>query len=147
MYFLTFFSNFIEKSLHDTLKMPSNSLPYADLNLSEMEIRSPSCPGRSGSHVWEMGHLNNLSKFISLGKKCILLGIFGWQIGGKTPIWFRDTSGKGVCFIRQKVTVTKPTKWHVRPVWSVVFTVKKAWVLSYPLSKQRRLNRLGGCPG
>ena len=30
-----------------------------------------------------------------------------------------------------------------------VFTVcmKKAWVLSYPLSAQRRLIRLGGCPG
>ena len=47
--------------------------------------------------------------------------------------------------------MTKPTKWHVRPaktqislgispVWSV-FTVrmKKAWVLSYTLSAQRRL--------
>ena len=50
--------------------------------------------------------------------------------------------------------MTKTTKWHVRPpktqislsicpVWSV-FTVrmKKAWVLSYPLSAQRRLMRL-----
>ena len=46
--------------------------------------------------------------------------------------------------------VTKPTKWHVRPVKTQpghppslirVFTVrmKKAWVLSYPLSGQRRL--------
>ena len=48
--------------------------------------------------------------------------------------------------------MTKPTKWHVRPaktqislgirpVWSDVFTVhmKKALVLSYPLSTQRRL--------
>ena len=48
--------------------------------------------------------------------------------------------------------VTKPTKWHVRPsktqislgirpIWSRVFTVrlKKAWVLSYPLSAQQRL--------
>ena len=55
--------------------------------------------------------------------------------------------------------MTKPTKWSVcpaktlislgiHPVWSV-FTVrlKKALVLSYPLSAQRRLIRLGGCPG
>ena len=55
--------------------------------------------------------------------------------------------------------ITKPTKWHVRPaktqislgirpVWSV-FTVrmKKVWFLSYPLSAQRRLIRLGQCPG
>ena len=68
----------------------------------------------------------------------------------------------------------KPTKWHVhpaktqislmrvfavcmrrlRPAWAStslirVFAVrlKKAWVLSYPLSTQRRLSRLGDCPG
>ena len=54
--------------------------------------------------------------------------------------------------------VTKPTKWHVHPaktqislgicpVWSV-FTVcmKKAWVLSNPLSGKQRLIRLSGCP-
>ena len=47
--------------------------------------------------------------------------------------------------------VTKPTKWHVRPVktqislgicpvWSVFAVhMKKAWVLSYPLSAQQRL--------
>ena len=48
----------------------------------------------------------------------------------------------------------KPTKWHVRPaktqisirpVWSVFAVgLKKAWVLSYPLSAQRRLISLGG---
>ena len=54
---------------------------------------------------------------------------------------------------------TKPAKWPVCPVknqislgiplvWSD-FTVrmKKPWILSYPLSIQRRLIRLGGCPG
>ena len=47
--------------------------------------------------------------------------------------------------------MTKPTKWHVRPgktqislgirpVWSVfAVCMKKAWILSYPLSAQRRL--------
>ena len=51
--------------------------------------------------------------------------------------------------------MTKPTKWHVRPADSDqaghppslirVFAVgmKKAWVLSYPLSAQLRLIRLG----
>ena len=36
----------------------------------------------------------------------------------------------------------------IHQVWSV-FAVrrKKSWVLSYPLSAQRRLIRLGGCPG
>ena len=55
--------------------------------------------------------------------------------------------------------MTKPTKWHVRPaktrisldirtVWSVfAVRMKKSWVLSYPLSAQRRLIRLGGCQG
>ena len=55
--------------------------------------------------------------------------------------------------------MTKPTKWHVRPaktqislgicpVWSVfAVCMKKAWVLSYPSSAQRRLIRLGQCPG
>ena len=55
--------------------------------------------------------------------------------------------------------LTKLTKWRVRPaktqisldirpVW-LVFAVhmKKDWVLSYPLSAQRRLIRLGACPG
>ena len=52
--------------------------------------------------------------------------------------------------------MTKPTKWHtrlakislgIRPVWSVfAVRIKKGWVLSYPLSAQRRLIRLGGCP-
>ena len=42
--------------------------------------------------------------------------------------------------------MTKPTKWLcaqrrlIRPVWSVfAVRMKKAWVLSYPLSAQRRL--------
>ena len=56
-------------------------------------------------------------------------------------------------------STTKPIKWYVRPaktqisigfrpVWSV-FTVcmKKAWVLSYPLSAQQRLIKLGRCSG
>ena len=55
--------------------------------------------------------------------------------------------------------MTHPAKWHVhpakpqislgiRPVLSVFAVhMKKAWVLSYPLSAQRRLIRLGGCPG
>ena len=57
----------------------------------------------------------------------------------------------GITAIEWAASWHKPTKWHVRtamtqiglgmrPVWSV-FTVrmKKAWVLSYPLSAQRRL--------
>ena len=53
--------------------------------------------------------------------------------------------------------VTKPTKWHVRPakdrpthppsLISLRCHMKKARVLGYPLSAQRRLIRLGGCPG
>ena len=54
--------------------------------------------------------------------------------------------------------MTKPTNWLctqrtqislcIRPVWSVfAVRMKKAWVLSDPLSAQRRLIRLGGCPG
>ena len=53
----------------------------------------------------------------------------------------------------------KPTKWPlrpvitqislgIRPVWSVfAVRMKKHWVLSYPLSIQWTLIRLGGCPG
>ena len=53
--------------------------------------------------------------------------------------------------------MTKPAKWHVCPektqismgicpVWSVfAVCMKKAWVLSYPLSAQPRLIRLGRC--
>ena len=51
--------------------------------------------------------------------------------------------------------LTRPTKWHVltaktrMPRLIRVFTVymKKHWVLSYPMSAQWRLIRLGGCPG
>ena len=56
--------------------------------------------------------------------------------------------------------MTKPTKWvcsqrRLRSAWASagslirVFAVrmKKPWVLSYPLSAQRRLIRLSGCPG
>ena len=56
--------------------------------------------------------------------------------------------------------MTKPTKWHVRPAIKSdqpehlpslirVFAVrmKKAWLLKFPLSVQRRLIRLDGCPG
>ena len=50
-----------------------------------------------------------------------------------------------------KVTVC-PAKTQIslgiRLVWSVfAVRIKKAWVLSYPLSARRRLIRLGGCPG
>ena len=51
--------------------------------------------------------------------------------------------------------MTKQTKWFVCPAKTQislgirVFTVrmKKAWFLTYPLSAQQRLIRLGGCPG
>ena len=55
--------------------------------------------------------------------------------------------------------MTKPTKWHVRPAKTDhpghppslirIFAVhmKKACVLSYPMSTQQRLIRLGGCAG
>ena len=35
----------------ETLKMPSNSLPDADLNLPEMKTKSPSCPS-GGVHMY-----------------------------------------------------------------------------------------------
>ena len=53
---------------------------------------------------------------------------------------------------------TEPTKdlcaqlWH-RSAWTYILIrvfaicMKKPWVLGYPLSTQRRLVRLGGCPG
>ena len=62
-------------------------------------------------------------------------------------------------FCNNSHLMTKPTKWHVRqaktqislgirPVWSVfAVRMKKHRVLSYPLSAQRRLIRLGGCQG
>ena len=34
----------MKKVWNDALRMPSNSLPDADLNLSEMKTKSPSCP-------------------------------------------------------------------------------------------------------
>ena len=55
--------------------------------------------------------------------------------------------------------MTKPTMWlcaqrRLRSAWASAQSdqslrghMKKAWVLSYPLSAQRRLIRLGGCPG
>ena len=55
--------------------------------------------------------------------------------------------------------MTKPTKWPAHSedsdqtghlpslIWVLAVCMKKAWVLSYPLSAQRRLIRLGGCPG
>ena len=45
-------------------------------------------------------------------------------------------------------SMTKPTKWPV-PSLTRIFAVhmKKPWVLSYPLSTQRRLIRLSGCTG
>ena len=49
--------------------------------------------------------------------------------------------------------MTKPTKWLCAlqrlPSLIRIFAVpmKKAWVLSYPMSTQRRLIRLGECPG
>ena len=44
--------------------------------------------------------------------------------------------------------MTKPTKWlGVQRRLRSLSALKKAWVLSYPLSTQQRLIRLGRCPG
>ena len=63
------------------------------------------------------------------------------------------------CLCDLSQLMTKPTKWYVRPaktqislsihpIWSVFAVhMKKAWVLSYPLSVQWRPIRLGKCPG
>ena len=59
-------------------------------------------------------------------------------------------------YMSQRMTI--PAKWHVSPAKDQpghlpslirVFTVrmKKAWVLRYPLSAQRRLISSGRCPG
>ena len=37
--------------------------------------------------------------------------------------------------------------WASAKIWVFAFRMKKIWFLSYPLSAQRRLIRLGGCPG
>ena len=56
------------------------------------------------------------------------------------------------CSLHFNRLMTKPSKWHVRPAKTQIsldicsdFAVrlKKAWVLSYPLSAQLRLIRLG----
>ena len=66
---------------------------------------------------------------------------------------FRDQNYVMIFLALQTInrSMTKPTKWHVRqaktqislaicPVWSVfAVRMKEAWVLSYPLSAQRRL--------
>ena len=69
MYFLKFLSNFIEKSWNEALKMLSNSLPDAGVNLPEMKTKSPSCPS-GGVHMYEETcfrlHLNKR-------KTCLLL--------------------------------------------------------------------------
>ena len=76
------------------------------------------------------------------------LGLHGqktYEYYGNAPVMLVHTEDK------LSRLMTKPTKWHMRPaktqislgicpVWSV-FSVRmeKAWVLSYPLSAQRRL--------
>ena len=81
---------------------------------------------------------------VDLGKRLITI-----MIGGVSGHTNKQTTN-------MSHLMTKPTKWHVRPAKTQislgirpVFTVrmKKAWVLSYPLSAQRRLIRLGRCPG
>ena len=57
MYILNFLSNFIEKSLKRRLKMLSNSLPDADLNLPEMKIKSPSYPS-GGVHMYALLYIS-----------------------------------------------------------------------------------------
>ena len=60
------------------------------------------------------------------------------RLATRSVIWKK----KDYTWINMGCLMTKPTNWHV-------FTarMKKAWVLSYPLRGQRRLIRLGGCPG
>ena len=70
-----------------------------------------------------------------------------------------DTAGTQPSMYYMSQSMTKQTKWSVHPAkigsaWAPpslirVFAVcmKKHWVLSYPLSPQRSLIRLDGCPG
>ena len=51
MYFLNSFLILLKKAWNEALKMPSNSLPEADLNLPEMKTNSPSCP-LGGVHMY-----------------------------------------------------------------------------------------------
>ena len=61
MYFLKFLSNFIakKKAWNHVLKMPSNSLPDANLNLPEMKTKSPSLQS-GGVHMYVFA---NIRKF------------------------------------------------------------------------------------
>ena len=59
------------------------------------------------------------------------------------PFWRFDKTNKIACS-----SAETQISLGIRPVW-LFFAVrmKKAWVFNYPFKAQRRLIRLGGCPG
>ena len=76
--------------------------------------------------------------------------------------WYRKLPSDDEQTIRIKERLmTKPTKWHLHPAKTQIIVgnstpsligvfavrMKKAWVLSNPLSAQQKLIWLGGCPG
>ena len=79
--------------------------------------------------------------------------------GSVAPVPVSGTLLSFCCFWKKKNTwaaawqnqqndVCTQRRLSIRPVWSVfAVRMKKPWVLSYPLSTQWRLIRLGGCPG
>ena len=66
----------------------------------------------------------------------------------KTRVQFQNWAASwqnqqnGMCAKQRQISL------GICPVWPIfAVRMKKAWVLSYPLSTQQRLIRLGGCPG
>ena len=85
---------------------------------------------------------------------------------GRCPGWFESSLGAPIILLVLSCSISiieprhdktnkmsaRPVKTQIslgiRPDWSVfAVRMKKAWVLSYPMSAERRLIRLGGCPG
>ena len=65
----------LKKAWNDTLKMPLNSLPEADLNLPEMKTKSSSCPS-GGVHMYAYAVKVTFEKNV-FTSTCVYSKVFG----------------------------------------------------------------------
>ena len=121
-------------------------------------VRLRGCPGWSKSSLGAQPFCwfcHMAARVWKISNRTVLRSLFSWHSWNA----FLSPVKIGLNSLKMSRLMTKQTKWHVRPaktqislsirpVWSV-FTVrmKKAWILSYPLSAQQRLIRLIRCPG
>ena len=117
----------------------------AAISHSKLQIKAPTFMGNSTYLCWHLSNFGQEQFLQSLGHHYYVLKQNRSCTVKKLKKYMSRNMTKPTIRTSAQRRLISPGIHPVRSVFTV--PMKEAWVLSYPLSPQWRLIRLGGCPG